>query len=641
MRFSEFPFLRYLIFFLLGIGLANRDFEFQPIWVGGVLGILWIFYVLAILFFKNRIWIAPLAYAQLFLAGVFVVQLHQKPSTEQPILGTPLIAKTLQFDIEKPRSQQNLLQVYAYQRDGKWINSKEKILLYHQDSISLIPESILLINKAPELVQGPKNPGEFDYKAFLQKKEINYTLFHPGGLKLIDDNHLTSNTWLSPIHWRQGLANLIQSKLADPQAQKVAKALLLGQKDSLDKNIRAEFADAGVMHVLAVSGLHVGILVSVFLFLVKPFKLKGWKLKVYLIAVVIIIWLYAMITGFSPSVVRASVMFTLITLGQMRDRKPSIFNVLAFSAILMIAIDPEVIFEVGFQLSYVAVAGIVLLQPMITRWWLPSSPWIEYLWQLAAVSIAAQLATFPLTVFYFHNFPLWFLPANLLIIPLTFLIMQIGIPFLILGWIPLLSDFLGWVLNSLFQLELWILNLFKNIPVTKLDELTIFPLTMFCVWGNLLIWASWDLFPKKRLVYIACFLTFLWAGNRVINSLIKSNSQLIVYSGNEGFAFDYWDGKQLKSWNQGVGVEELDFKVKPNRILNGWGKWPESLQAFSLEKNLLFFPELELLIDIERGMIKHEYASFSKVEYWQENEWIEQEKNAPLEIGNSSVRILF
>tara|TARA_Y100000593_G_C4279740_1_gene322106 strand:- start:409 stop:1596 length:1188 start_codon:yes stop_codon:yes gene_type:complete len=395
------------------------------------------------------------------------------------------------------------------------------------------------------------------------------------------------------------------------------------------------------MHVLAVSGLHVGILVSVFLFLVKPFKLKGWKLKVYLIAVVIIIWLYAMITGFSPSVVRASVMFTLITLGQMRDRKPSIFNVLAFSAILMIAIDPEVIFEVGFQLSYVAVAGIVLLQPMITRWWLPSSPWIEYLWQLAAVSIAAQLATFPLTVFYFHNFPLWFLPANLLIIPLTFLIMQIGIPFLILGWIPLLSDFLGWVLNSLFQLELWILNLFKNIPVTKLDELTIFPLTMFCVWGNLLIWASWDLFPKKRLVYIACFLTFLWAGNRVINSLIKSNSQLIVYSGNEGFAFDYWDGKQLKSWNQGVGVEELDFKVKPNRILNGWGKWPESLQAFSLEKNLLFFPELELLIDIERGMIKHEYASFSKVEYWQENEWIEQEKNAPLEIGNSSVRILF
>ena len=204
-----------------------------------------------------------------------------------------------------------------------------------------------------------------------------------------------------------------------------------------------------------------------------------------------------------------------------------------------------------------------------------------------------------------------------------------------------MSDFLGWVLNSLFQLELWILNLFKNIPVTKLDELTIFPLTMFCVWGNLLIWASWDLFPKKRLVYIACFLTFLWAGNRVINSLIKSNSQLIVYSGNEGFAFDYWDGKQLKSWNQGVGVEELDFKVKPNRILNGWGKWPESLQAFSLEKNLLFFPELELLIDIERGMIKHEYASFSKVEYWQENEWIEQEKNAPLEIGNSSVRILF
>jgi competence protein ComEC len=184
-------------------------------------------------------------------------------------------------------------------------------------------------------------------------------------------------------------------------------------------------------------------------FLAKPFSLKGKTLRIYLLGVVCFIWGYAGLTGFSPSVIRASVMFSLITFGQMRERKPSIFNILAFSVMLMIVIDPSVIGEVGFQLSYLAVSGIVLLYPLILRWWLPPNKVCDYFWQIVSVSIAAQLTTFPLTVFYFHSFPSWFLLANIFVNPLTFVIMQIGIPFLILGWIPGVGFILGCLVNIL------------------------------------------------------------------------------------------------------------------------------------------------------------------------------------------------
>jgi len=318
----------------------------------------------------------------------------------------------------------------------------------------------------------------------------------------------SNGSWFQRV--RISLINQIRRYVPDPDVQDVAITILLGQKDYLGRDTKSVFRDSGVMHILAVSGLHVGILVTLLFFLAKPFSLKGKALRIYLLGMVCFIWGYAALTGFSPSVIGASVMFSLITFGQMRKIKPSIFNILAFSAMLMIVIDPSVIGEVGFQLSYLAVSGIVLLYPLILRWWLPPNKVCDYFWQIVSVSIAAQLTTFPLTVFYFHSFPPWFLLANIFVIPLTFVIMQIGIPFLILGWMPGVGFILGWLVNILIRLELWLLKFVQKLPFGKAEDLSIEPETMILVWGMLLIWAAWEYFPKKNLVYLGAFILSGW-----------------------------------------------------------------------------------------------------------------------------------
>ena len=158
-------------------------------------------------------------------------------------------------------------------------------------------------------------------------------------------------------------------------------------------------------------------------------------------------------------------MFSLLTIGQMRERGTSIYNILAFSAILMITVNPDVIFEVGLQLSYLAVLGIVMIQPLIL--WLPRHKAFEYIWKLTAVSLAAQLFTFPLS--YFHVFPTYILLGNLLILLLAFLIMQVGVPLMIFGWYPVLGEVLGWVLS---WLQNWIADAIRLIPGGKMDRLT-------------------------------------------------------------------------------------------------------------------------------------------------------------------------
>src|SRR5690606_8261806 len=237
----------------------------------------------------------------------------------------------------------------------------------------------------------------------------------------------------------------------------------------------------------AVRGLHVGVIYALFILILKPLRLKKEKARLYLLFVILVIWLYAFLTGLSPSVVRAATMFSLMTLGQMRERPPSIYNILAFSAMLLLTYNPDVIFEVGFQLSYLAVLGIVMIQPLILNLWLPRNKVLEYIWQLTSVSLAAQLVTFPLSTFYFHVFPTYFLLGNLLILPLAFIIMQVGVPLMIFGWIPGFGDVLGWVLSWLIWLQNWIAEFIRLIPGGKLDRLTMGFSGMILVWGMLLI----------------------------------------------------------------------------------------------------------------------------------------------------------
>ncbi|GMQ30365.1 ComEC/Rec2 family competence protein [Algoriphagus confluentis] len=589
MRFGDFPFLRYLPFLIAGI-LLGKILPFQLLFAPALvlLESIWVVYLI-FLFKKNSGFRPPfalLAYIQLILTG-FALSLWNQKSNPEPlnsfspeVLG--YLAEAQKFDADKPSSRENLMRILAIRDSSGWKKGEGKVLVYHQDTVRISPGDLVFISKTPEMIEPPEFPNEFDYRDFLAKKGINYRQFIGKNFKILDALPIGSGRFAKD-RLRDSFSQLIKTKVSSASSQQIAQALLLGQKENLDKTLRNSYAETGTMHILAVSGLHVGIIYLVLLFPLRLIKLKGKPEKMYLIAVIAIIWIYAALTGLSPSVVRASTMFSLFSVGQMRQRRPSIWNILAFSAMIMIAWDPDVLFEIGFQLSYAAVAGIVGLQPLIVRWWLPPNRILEYFWQLAAVSIAAQLATFPLSVYYFHLFPTYFLFANLLVVPLAFLIMAVGLPFLAFGWIEGIGEVLGWTIDQLIRIQIWVAEGFQSFPIGSFDRLTISISGMLLVWMVLLIWGNWEWGDRRKLTALLIFAWAFWIADGLVLEWSKPSRSLWVFSGKKGLLFELQSGSQTLVWNQSFPPDQLGFAIDPNRIQEGRSCYPGSLKTTHID----------------------------------------------------------
>ncbi|NNE54598.1 MAG: ComEC/Rec2 family competence protein, partial [Flavobacteriales bacterium] len=286
----------------------------------------------------------------------------------------------------------------------------------------------------------------------------------------------------------------------------VVAALTLGDKSQLDKDTRNAFAMAGAMHVLAVSGLHVGILFMVIQKLLKPLsRLKNgsWFKTVILIAT---LWFYATLTGLSPSVLRTSTMFTFIALASHGGRQSNIYNTLAASAFLLLAIDPHLLFNVGFQLSYCAVIGIIWLQPVIYRVWFIKHKVGNWLWQLTSVSLAAQIATFPLGIFYFEQFPNLFLLTNILVIPAATALLICGLGFYASCWIPEVNQLVAWVVDKIAAGMNGGVCWVESIPFSSTQDLYISLGQMALIYAVIISLFLW--FEHKK---SACFKRFLVA----------------------------------------------------------------------------------------------------------------------------------
>lgn len=606
MRFADFPFLRYLPFLVTGILLAR----FLPEGFGGIslglLGLVWIMYLVGVAK-KTPVSLglsSSLGYLLLLVLGCFLGSEKKEPSLPVDAWkGAKMyLAEVKRFDIQKPNSSENLLEVLSIKDSLGWKKVQGKVLIYHQLSSDLQPGEVVLVNGIPEIIPSASFPDEFDYRGFLAKKDIHFRQFIRSGLVKVDSSNTRS---LELAIGRLGyfLSNLIDQKVEFAESKQIANALLLGQKDSLEKEIKNAYSETGTMHILAVSGLHVGIIYAILLLPLKRFKSDSKFRKWYLMSVVVLIWVYAVMTGFSPSVVRASTMFSLVTAGQIRKKKSSIWNVLAFSAMLMMVVDPEVIFDVGFQLSYLAVAGIVGLQPVIVRWWIPHNRILEYFWQSAAVTLAAQLVTFPLSVFYFHQFPTYFLFANLVVVPLAFLIMAVGVPFLFLGWIPILGQLMGWLINWMIYIQNQITFFIQLLPAGKIDRLTITFSGMMLVWVLLLIWGNWELGNRKKLVAVALIFFVFWGVEGLLLEINRPTEQLWFFKrGEKQVIMDIQLGNRHLSWNQSFPPDQLSFSIDPNRLIEKRAAIPEPMRGVWQDSSV-WFPGLDLRFFPEKNEI--------------------------------------
>ncbi|MCU0434720.1 MAG: ComEC family competence protein [Bacteroidia bacterium] len=435
LRWSQFPLIRPLIAFLAGMCVALCGAG----WWGGLgLGVV----ALGGFLYSRRkgherlpVWSDVWWIAALFAGcGWMCMGLSEAALPRQVPEAGAVLVRITETPVARLKTVKLTAEVLAVRATQGWeaFRGGAVVQLKRSSSAEMLRYGDeLLIIASPEKVPPPRNPGEFDYAAWLQHKGI--------GMKLTaDEEHwqLTQSgngnaVKAAALELRDWFAQSLKNAGLSGDRLSVAQALLLGNDDEIDPGLLKAYSASGTLHVLSVSGMHVALLFTALSWLLAPMlRLRGGK---YWLALLMLaaLWGYAMLTGASPSVLRAVTMLSFVVAGQPFQRHGHILNMLAAAALVLLIVNPQLVTDVGFQLSFVAVGGIVVLQPVFQQVWRPRGKVMRGIWSLVSVTLVAQLVTFPLGLYYFGQFPLYFLLSNMAVIPLSTLIMYGGLLLLV------------------------------------------------------------------------------------------------------------------------------------------------------------------------------------------------------------------
>lgn len=487
-----------------------------------------------------------------------------------------LIAKQAQ---DKTNSWKVEAEVQAVQHTGDWVERSGKVLLYFSKKYYNKPfqyGDVLLIAGTPEVLKEPSNPGEFDYKKFLTYRKTYHQQFLREGDAIKIGYEPSSDIVAYSIIAREWADRALKENVHGEQEQATASALVLGVTDGLDNDLIGAYAATGALHVLSVSGLHVGIIYWLILLALKPLN-KTTTGKWVLAAVgITVLWGYAFITGLSPSVLRAVTMFTFVALARPVGQRTNIYNTLAASAFCLLLYEPYLIMSVGFQLSYLAVIGIVYLQPKLSRLWEPKTLLWDNIWQVTCVSIAAQAATVALGLLYFHQFPVYFLFSNLFVIPISFVVLVLGIVVVLVSSLAPVAAVLGFLL----QWTIWFLNYgvlkMEALPWSLIDNVYITTFQCWLLMGAILcIVFLFELRKTSYLTAVSVFIVVFAAFQWIHFSDNISQKKLVVYNVSGHSALDVMHIGQVYFFADSILMNDRDklrFHIRPNRLRNGVGE---------------------------------------------------------------------
>lgn len=414
----------------------------------------------------------------------------------------------------------------------------------------------------------PKNPREFNYKRFMSFRQINYQAFldtddwklhsEKGGNLLIEKT----------LALRSLLLGILKKYIADDQAYAVSSSLILGLREKLDDELIKAYSSSGAMHVLAVSGLHVAIMYEIIsrllFFLNYHTKSRIFKSVV----IVLVIWGYAALTGLSPSVLRSAVMFTFVALGSNLKRRTNIYNMLAASAFALLLYNPYFLMEVGFQLSYLAVVGIIMLQPKIYPLYYTSNWVLDKIWMITAVSIAAQVATFPLGLLYYYQFPVYFLVSNLFVIPVSTAILYLGVALFMVSWIPGLNAFVGFLLEKSLLFMNQVVLYIDSLPYALLQGISISVPEAWFIYSSIACVVAFIYWRRNSLLVASLVWLVLLFGWSLFEQIQNQRQEkLIVYSVAKNTAVDFICGTDHIFVADSVLLNDYDrmlFHIKHN-----------------------------------------------------------------------------
>jgi competence protein ComEC len=421
----------------------------------------------------------------------------------------------------------------------RYVLSKGNIYPTNEQTVCLmnkksgITHGDLIFSEIPsEAIKNSGNPGSFNIESYYLTKGIQrQCLMYQSYIKI---GHIEpSDIWIHTI--RNWFEHSFEQRLRGSSLG-LAKALLLGNTSEVSQSSKQSFSATGAIHVLAVSGMHIALFAALLLY---GFGLFPRLIPRYsaIIFTLIVLWCYAWLTGFSPSIMRSVAMFTLIQIGQIVQRTASPNHILLWCAYLMYLFDPACIYDIGFQLSFGAVYGIQTYKDRIASLWTPTAKSLKFVWEHSSIALAAQLFTTPLILYYFHTFPNYFLIANLGIVILSGFVMYVGFGFLLLGWVPLLGSILGFIFSLSLNVMDSFISIIAQIPGSVEGGFSLTHWQLLIVFA-ILIWIFHGKAPRWSKFTIGILLLAGISFKRCINQtethllILKAKYPMLIYKNN-------------------------------------------------------------------------------------------------------------
>lgn len=443
-------------------------------------------------------------------------------------------------------------EVQAIIRDKDTIATHGKLLAYFEKSQKKIKlDQLILFTPTLSKIENRNNPGEFDAVRYWSYQGIHYQTFVPdyNYVTLLNDSRTISSYFLEI---RNHLSSIIDRYLTGQEAA-VAKGLILGDRSAIEAETTRMFGNTGVTHILAVSGMHVAILVLILNYILQLFPKYITKKQAVLISL-LLVWFYSLMTGFSASVARAAWMFTFISAGTLLSRRYYPINGLLFSALVILIISPFSLYDIGFQLSYAAMIGIYTFYPYLKNQLYFKNKWIRTIWEGTALSIAAQLITTPLAIYYFHQFPNYFLLTNIALSAYSLVVLSLGLGLLVFNWWTLFGKIIGFVLFWVMFSMLWIIQLIDSLPQSVSEGFVLSGWIVLVLYG--LMGALYWSLVKKKITYliptlvIAIGITGVIVLNRFrrmneTHLIVFNHSNLVLALKNKEQLFVFYDEKKV------------------------------------------------------------------------------------------------
>jgi len=507
--------------------------------------------------------------------------------------------------IEKNRSYKVEALVNNVLQSGRVKNTTGKIIIYFEKDTANRPSlkygDKILISKRLQQIKNSGNPGAFDYRRYSAFHQVFHNVFlKKNDWTLLDEKDINSlHQFLFTA--RENVLGILQKNMQGRDDQlAIAEALLIGYTQDLDKDLVQAYSNTGVVHIIAISGMHLGLIYIMLVWIFKriPYIRKSEFFKVALI--LLCLWLFALLTGGSASILRAAVMFCCIAIGRSFNRRTSIFNPLAASAFLLICWNPYYLWDVGFQLSYLAVSGIIIFQKPIYHLLYIKTGWLNKMWQLASVTLAAQILTFPVCLYYFHQFPTLFLFTNILLVPLSTLILYVEIFLVAFAWVPFVGIYLGkltwWLLWVMNKIILW----FNSLSFSVWDQISVSVVVTVFLYGIVIAAGYWLINKNKTAFKISLFLMLCFSALTGYTKWQSSGQQkLIVYNVPQHQSIDFISGNTYKFIGDPVLSTDgmlQNFHLKPARISLQLSRKVDSLSRLRQDKYFYLFNNKRILV---------------------------------------------